>query len=299
MQRATAKRAMSLALYNHKTLRGSYQTNLHVMQRGIKVMMKSPMCFHVNTPRQGESLYQFREVGATTPPVYAPTPTGNFTLPTSQQTTVGDPAAAGMPEHDFWQECNDDKINGKYYLQTMNLTVSVRSVFDQAAKITYRIDFVKPNRGAMFRAIQGSLPLGIDAANFKLPDALGSFNGILGVFNRVNPMYWTFTRKPIYFTVGPGGLAGVETDAAGPNTKSTESSVYRHIHMKINKLFNPRDIGTTGAEASSAYLTIPDNEQEWCVISNDYNYYELDAARCPDVYVTRQFSWRDRVGHAV
>ena len=291
-----ARKALHLALYNHKMARGSWQTNLHGSDGGIKVKMYEPCCFHMYTPRQNEAIYTFGQIAAGPPPTYKATVASNWILPTVQLLTTGDPASAGMPEHDMWKQSNDDRLNGKYFLQSMAVTFSVSSLYNQRKTINYRVDFVVPNRGAQFRAIQGSLPLGIDASNYKLPDALGSFNGLLSTHNRINPLYWKFVRKPVYFRVGPGPMGGSETDAAGANYRATNNEVRRTVRFRINRLFNPRDIGTAAAEQGSAYLSIPDYQQMWCIISSDaVNKDDI----VPDVFLTRQFSWRDRVGHAV
>lgn len=286
---AMARKALNLARFNSKLARGSYQTNLHYMNRGVHVKSDNPMCFHVPTPRQKENIYQFLQVGTTTPPVYAATVVAQFEVPTVQQLTTGDPTSAGMPEHNFWAESNDDKLNGKYYLQTINYSFTVSSVAGQNKAIRYRVDFVTPNRGAQFRAVAGSLPLGIDQSNYKLPDTLGSFNGILGHVNRINPMYWSFARKPCFFTVAPH-------ENAVPEAQTIAKTVQKHVKLNVNKTFNPRDVGTTAADQGSAYLSLPDNQQVWCVISSDASG---DDSIVPTVFVTRQFSWRDRAGHAV
>lgn len=299
---------MSLALYNHKALRGSYQTNLQSTATGVMVKFNSPACFHVVTPRNNESVFLFKRVGTTTPPVYAPTVETTFTRPSVQELTTGDSASAGMPEHNFWAQSNDDSLQGKYYLQSINFTFTVGALFNQPKAIRFRVDFVVPNKSAMFRAVAGSLPLGIDQSNYKLPDAFGSFNAILGIRNRVNPLYWKFVRKPVYFTVAPGPMVGLEgataptPPASGAVPKSLYRTVQKHVKLNINKLYNPRDVGTTAADQGSAYLSIPDYQQMWCVISNDApeSTDGLNTDRItPNIFITRQFSWRDRAGHAV
>ena len=284
-----ARKALNLAKFNSKLARGSYQTNLHYMTRGVHIKLTAPMCFHVPTPRQKENVYQFLQIGTTTPPTYAATAVSQFDVPTVQQLTTGDASSAGMPEHNFWAESNDDKLNGKYYLQTINYTFTGTSVPGQKTAVRYRVDFVTPNKGAQFRAVAGSLPLGIDQSNYKLPDSLGSFNALLGHINRVNPMYWTFVRKPLYFTLAP-------YDNAVPEAQTIQRMVQKHVKLVINKTYNPRDVGTTAADQGSAYLSLPDNQQIWCIVSSDANG---DDSVVPQIFVTRQFSWRDRVGHAV
>lgn len=283
---ALAKKAYSLAVYNNKIARGSYQTNLHKQRAPVKVSIGEPMAFHVPTPRQNETIFQFAPVGGG--PGYAAQAVSSFVTPSLSDLTGGQ----GTPQHNMWQDANDDTLNGKYFLQTINYTFTVTSTTTQAQNIRFRVDFVKPRLGRLFRSVPGSQTTA-DARIFRLPDALGSFNGLLGPNNRVNPMYWTFVRKPVYFNVNLGRLHST----SGGNVPSTYT-VQKHIKMNINKLYNPRDVGTTTQDNNSAYLSIPDNQHIWCIVSNDYEIGTSAVADRPEVLVTRQFSWRDRAGHA-
>lgn len=285
---ALAKKAYSLAVYNNKIARGSYQTNLHKQRIPIKVSIGEPMCFHVPTPRQNESIFQFLPVGGG--PAYAAQAVSAFVTPSLSELTGG----AGSAIHNMWADANDDVFNGKYYLQTINYTFTVTSTSNQPQNIRYRIDFVKPRAERNFRAIPSGAT-SADARNFRLPDALGSFNGILGPNNRVNPMYWTQVRKPIYFNVNLGRVHGQST---GNPLVPSVTTVQKHVKMYVNKVYNPRDIGTNAQDQNSAYLSIPDNQHIWCVVSNDFEIGGTQEGDRPDLRVTRQFSWRDRAGHA-
>ena len=280
---AVAKRALNLALYNHKALRGSYQTNLHYMTRAFQPRLSYPCCFHVVTPRVGETVWSWQQTAPGPPATYAVAANGTFDLPTVQNlTTGGPPTSTPRPQSNMWGEANDDVLNGKYYLQTMNLTFTAFARETQTQAIRYRIDFVRPNlRRNMRNYVAGA---GLNPVNFKLPESLGSFNGLLGHVNRVNPMYWTFVRKPVFMTVAKTGDGDIKSSR-------------KHVKLNINTLFNPRDIGTAAVDNSSAYLSIPDSQQLWCIINSDADDRD-SAANIPALFVTRQFSWRDRAGHA-
>lgn len=283
-----AKKAYSLAKYNNKLTRGSYQTNLHKQRNPIKVSMFQPVAFHVPTPRQNEFIWQFSPVGGG--PAYAAQSVTQFVKPSLADLTGGQ----GTAQHNMWADANDDVFNGKYYLQTMNYTFTVYSTPTQPRNIRYRIDFVKPRLRREFRSVPGG-STAADARNFRLPDALGSWNGILGQNNRVNPMYWQQVRKPYFFNVNLGRV----TKTAGSSILQPSTwAVQKHIKLNINKVYNPRDLGTTEQDEGSAYLSIPDNQHIWCIISNDLDINGTSEADQPNLYVTRQFSWRDRAGHA-
>lgn len=282
-----AKKAYSLAKYNNKLARGSYQTNLHKQAAPIKVSMFRPVAFHVPTPRDGEAIWQF---GPITGGTYAATAVTSFTKPSVQDLTGG----TGTAIHNMWDDANDDVFNGKYMLQSLNYTFTVYSTATQAQNIRFRVDFVKPRMQRQFRSIPGG-SAAADSRNFRLPDALGAWNGILGQNNRVNPMYWQQVRKPYFFNVNVGRV----TQGSGGNLlKPSINAVQKHIKLNINKVYNPRDIGTTTQDENSAYLSIPDNQHIWCIVSSDFELGPSAEADRPDVLVTRQFSWRDRAGHA-
>lgn len=283
-----ARRAYSMALYNHKALRGSYQTNLQLTSRPMVITGFTPCCFHVPTPRETEKIWQFLPVspGSTS---YAAQATSTWVKPTLAQLTGGATGVAGWNQ---WKDANDDILNGKYYLQTINYTFTVTSSAAMPQAVRYRVDFVKPNFSRGFRAIASGQGVGLDPRNLRLPDCLGGFNGLLFENNRVNPMYFTFVRKPAYFTVKPQQLH----DNAGTLT-STTSVVQKHIQLKLNQLYNPRDLGTTDQDKANAYLSIPETRQIWCIISSDAPS-NMGPTNSPLVAVTRQFSWRDRAGHA-
>lgn len=283
-----AKKAYTLAKYNNKMARGSYQTNLHKQRVPLKVSIGEPMCFHVVTPRQNESIFQFLPVGGG--PAYAAQAVSAFVKPSVADLTGG----AGSAIHNMWEDANDDVFNGKYFLQTINYTFTVTSTSNQAQNIRFRVDFVKPRPERNFRAIPGGAT-SANARNFRLPDALGSFNGLLGPNNRVNPMYWTFVRKPVYFNVNLGRL---HAQSGGNPLVPSTITVQKHIKININKVFNPRDLGTTTQDENSAYLSLPDNQHMWCIVSNDYELGTSLEGDRPEIRVTRQFSWRDRAGHA-
>jgi hypothetical protein len=280
-----ARRALNLAQLNNKLARGSYQTNLQKMRgaNGLQITMGTPACFHVPTPRDNERIWQFSIVG--TGPGYAAQAVDSFIKPALPELTGGQ----GTSAHNLWADANDDVFNGKYMLMSMNYTFTVSSISDQTQDIRYRVDFVTPNKRRLMRATVASTQTGLDAHNTRLPDCLGAFGGILSDYNRVNPNYFTFVRKPAFFTLKASELVA-------QNASSTKT-IQKHIKMKINKVYNPRDIGTAQIDDANPYLSIPDYQQIWCIISSD-----LPAAtpfsQTPGVFVTRQFSWRDRAGHA-
>ena len=278
-----ARNALSLARYNNKLARGSYQQNLHVSRSGIHVKAGTPMGFHVPTPRQGEVIWQFYLTGGVGPGSTTQ-PISSFVLPTLQQLTGG----TGDVKFNMWDEANADQLNGKYFLNSINYTFTVKALTAQPQSIRYRVDFVRPKRS--FRVM--SAALGANAQNFFMPDCLGAFNGLLEPYNRVNPMYWEFVRKPAYFTVHPKELY----DSAG-TLQPQVCVVQKHIKIRINKVYNPRDVGTAEQDNSSAYLSIPEYQHLWCIVSSDADS-RLTDPQVPEVWVTRQFSWRDRVGHA-
>jgi len=284
---ATAKKALALAQYNSKIARGSYQTNLHKQNAPLKVSLFQPVAFHVPTPRDGEAIWQFQPVGGG---AYGAVAATTFTKPTLSDLTGG----TGTAVHNMWADANDDVFNGKYMLQTINYTFTVYSTATQPRNIRYRVDFVKPRPERVFRSIPGG-STAAEARNFRLPDALGSWNGILGQNNRVNPMYWTQVRKPYFFNVNLGRV----TKASGSSIlQPSTSCIQKHIKLTVNKVYNPRDIGTAAQDAANAYLSLPDNQHIWCIISNDLDINGTTEADQPNLYVTRQFSWRDRAGHA-
>ena len=132
----------------------------------------------------------------------------------------------------------------------------------------------------------------LEQRNYNLPDCLGAFNGLLLESNRVNPMYWRFVRKPVYFTVKP---QQPHSGATAGTLDGTTQTVQKHVKLKINKLFNPRDVGTADDNQAYAYLGIEQSHQMWCIISTDALE---NAGPLPQMWITRQFSWRDRIGHA-
>jgi len=279
----TARKALSLARYNNKLARGSYQQNLHVSRTGVHVKAGSPMAFHVPTPRQGEVLWQFYLTGGVGPGSTSQ-PISSFVLPTLAQLTGG----TGDVKFNMWDEANSDQLNGKYYLNSINYTFTVKAVTPQPQSIRYRVDFVRPKRA--FRVM--SAALGANPQDFFMPECLGAFNGLLEPYNRVNPMYWEFVRKPVYFTVQPKELY----DNAG-TLQPQVCIVQKHVKIRINKVYNPRDVGTAEQDNASAYLSIPEYQHLWCVVSSDADS-RLTDPQVPEVWVTRQFSWRDRIGHA-
>lgn len=286
-----ARKAYSLALYNQKVARGSYQTNLQLTSRQLVVTGFTPALFHVVTPTSTEKIWQFLPVSAGSP-TYAAQAVSSFEKPSlAQLTNAG--GGQGVDGWNQWADANDDVLNGKYYLQTINYTFTVTTNAAMPQAVRYRIDFVKPNTKRGFRAIAAGQMVGLNARNLRLPDCLGSFNGLLFENNRVNPMYFNFVRKPVYFTVRPQQLH----DQAGTLT-ATSSVVQKHIKLKINQVYNPRDLGTTAIDKANSYLSIPEARQMWCVISSDAPGNMNDPTNAPIMAVTRQFSWRDRAGHA-
>lgn len=283
---ALARRAFTLAKANHRIARGSYQTNLHTNRNtgGVRIKAATPFCFHVPTPRQNESMWQFLQVGGG--PGYAATVVDSFVKPTLAMLTGG----AGTQAHNMWDDANDDVFNGKYMLQSINYTFTVKASQTQSQAVRFRIDFVKPRLQRLFRAVVGTQVL--NGANYRLPDCLGAFNGLLYGANRVNPMYWTFVRKPVYFTVRPSELWN-----SNGSLEPQERVFQKHVKITLNQVYNPRDVGTTAADESNAYLSIPDNQHMWCIVSTDAPGPMLNE-QVPALFMTRQFSWRDRAGHA-
>lgn len=280
-----ARRALNLAQLNNKIARGSYQTNLHKMRgtSGLQITLGTPAAFHVPTPRDNEVIWQFSQVGGG--PGYAAQGADSFVKPSVAELTGG----SGTSAHNLWADANDDVFNGKYMLQTMNYTFTISSLSAQTQDIRFRVDFVVPNRRRLMRATTVNTGTGLDAFNARLPDCLGAFNSLLGDSNRVNPNYFTFVRKPVYFTLKASELVA--------QNASSVKTIQKHIRLKINKVYNPRDIGTGSVDDASPYLSIPDAQQMWCIISNDLPV-ATNPTQIPGVFVTRQFSWRDRAGHA-
>jgi hypothetical protein len=251
---------------------------------GVKITAATPFCFHVPTPRQNENMWQFQQVGGG--PGYAATVVDSFVKPTLAMLTGG----AGTAAHDMWTDSNDDVFNGKYMLQSINYTFTVKALQTQPQAVRFRIDFVKPKLQRLFRAVVGTAAL--NGANYRLPDCLGAFNGLLYGANRVNPMYWTFVRKPVFFTVRPSELWN-----ANGSLEPQERVFQKHVKITLNKVYNPRDVGTTAADEGQAYLSIPDNQHMWCIVSTDAAQ-AIATDQLPKLFMTRQFSWRDRAGHA-
>jgi hypothetical protein len=281
---AVANKALKIANYNSKLARGSYQTNLHFSRTSMAVTAASPACFHLVTPTEAEQIWQFLPVGGTT--AYAPQAVTLFQKPTLAQLTGG----VGNAAHNVWDDANDDVLNGKYYLQTMNLSFTATSLPNQPQSVRFRIDFVRQRDRRNFRQVTAS-GTAVDGQNTMLPDCLGAFNNILNVSNRINPMYFEFVRKPIFFTVAPPRLY----DNAGTLTPTIQT-VQRHCKMSINTTYNPRDVGNATTDNNKPYLSIPNNQQVWCIISTDC--VEGSPDQIPQISITRQFSWRDRAGHA-
>lgn len=283
---AVARRALALAETNQKVARGSYQTNLHTSRitEGVKITAATPFAFHVPTPRVNEAMWQFLPVGGG--PGYAATAVDFFVKPTLAMLTGG----TGTEAHNMWSDANDDTFNGKFFLNSINYTFTVKAKQTQRQAVRYRIDFVKPKMQRLFRSVVPTATL--SAQNLRLPDCLGAFNGLLYGANRVNPMYFSFVRKPVYFTVRPSELYN-----ANGSLEPQETVVQKHVKITLNKLYNPRDVGTTAADENNAYLSIPDNQHIWCIVSTDAAN-TMPADQLPALFMTRQFSWRDRAGHA-
>lgn len=282
---AVANKALKIATYNSKLARGSYQTNLQFTRTAIAVTKGSPACFHVVTPTETESVWQFLPVGAG--PTYAPQAITLFQKPTLAQLTGG----VGNAAHNLWDDANDDVLNGKYYLQSMNFSFTATSLPNQPQTVRFRIDFVRQRNRRNFRAVAAS-GTAVEGQNTMLPDCLGAFNGILEVANRVNPMYFEFVRKPIFFNVAPQRLYN-----ANGTLTPTMQTTQKHCKMNINTTYNPRDVGNAATDAQKSYLSIPNNQQVWCIISTDCPD-SIQPDQIPQISVTRQFSWRDRAGHA-
>lgn len=280
-----ANKALKIAKYNSKLARGSYQTNLHFSRTSLAITAGTPACFHLVTPTNTEQIWQFLPVGAG--PTYAPQPVTLFQKPTLAQLTGG----TGNDAHNLWDDANDDVLNGKYYLQTMNLSFSATSLPEQPQVVRFRIDFVRLRDRRNFRQVTAS-GTAIDGQNTMLPDCLGAFNGILNVANRVNPMYFEFVRKPVFFNVGPQRVVNISGTLS-----ATSMTVQKHVKMNINTVYNPRDVGNAATDDQKSYLSIPNNQQVWCIISTDCRDGS-DPSQVPQISVTRQFSWRDRAGHA-
>lgn len=274
-----ATRALRLAKHNNDLARGSFQMNLLKTRAGLTFHESSPICFHLTTPVNGEKLYKFRVNAG----VYGPNEDSMFQFPDVQELTGGDgnPGFAGLGQHNMWQDANNDSIQGKYKLLSQTITFELTGSNTCSCKVG--IFFVKPNPKRMFRVLTNTTPG--NGENFMLPDALGSFNGLLGFKNFINPMYFKQTRKPIYMRIAPGTLLST-------------SHIHKTITLTHNKVMNLHPVATSGTTPNAAgYQQISLLNQEWCVIVTDCAP-SVPVADQPVINMRRVTRWRDLEGAA-
>lgn len=229
------------------------------------------------TPVVNEPVYQYLPDPSTPANYTLQTPT-EFLHPSITQLTGAGPTGTGFEPWSQWSSCNDDTINGKYKLLSSKLTFRFQIRDDQQNKADarIRIDFVKPKWNRLFRVLTNATPQ--DGENHMLPDSLGSFTGLLGPNNQINPMYWKYVRKPVYMRVAPGN-------------NLTTDQIQKTIRMTHNDVLNPLD----QVPDYAPYTKIAVNKQVWCVISCDTDSSSMIKPECQ---VTRVVSWRDMRGHA-
>ena len=274
-----AARAYKLAKLNNNLARGSFQMNLLHSRAGINFTQSSPLCFHLVAPVNSEKIYKFRVAGG----VYGPQPDDAFLHPSTAQLTGGGglPGFTGLEQHNMWAQANDDAIQNKYKLLSQTITFQLTGTASTACKVG--IFFVKYNPRRLFRTLTNSTSS--DGLNFMLPDAIGSFNGLLSTNNAINGMYFTQTRKPIYMRLAPGSLLSTQ-------------EVRKTIKITHNKVFNIHPIVASGMTPPSApYQQIALTNQEWVVICTDCDD-SVAAANQPVLTMRRICRWRDLEGAA-
>lgn len=271
--RSVASKAMRLAKANSTRLYGRFQINLQHFRGGIGFDEKSPVCFHMMTPAVNEPVYQYLPDPATPANYTLQTPT-EFLHPSLVQLTGAGPAAQGFLPWSQWSSANDDAINGKYKLLNTKLTFRVNLRGTNSTRI--RIDFVKPKWNRIFRELTTVNPQ--NGENHMLPDSLGSFTGLLGPNNQINPMYWKYCRKPLFMHCAPGN-------------NLTTDTIQKTIRIKHMTVLNPAE----QAGSFAPYTTISVNKQMWCVVSCDT---DAGSTIKPELVVTRVVTWRDERGHA-
>lgn len=277
--RTVAARAYRLAKLNNNLARGSFQMNLLHSRAGLNFTQSSPLCFHLVAPVNGEKIYKFRVASG----VYGPQPDDAFLHPSTAQLTGGGglPGFTGLEQHNMWAQSNDDAIQNKYKLLSQTITFQLTGTTSTACKVG--IFFVKYNPKRLFRTLTNTTPA--DGLNFMLPDAIGSFNGILSTNNAIHSMFYTQTRKPIYMRLAPGSLLSTQ-------------EVRKTIHITHDKVYNIHPIVASGMTPPSApYQQLPLTQNEWVVICTDCDD-SVAAANQPVLTMRRICRWRDLEGAA-
>lgn len=253
--------------------------NLLHSRVGLPFTQSQPVCFHLMTPVNEEKIYKFRVASG----VYGPQPDDAFLHPSTAQLTGGSalPGFSGLEQHNMWADSNNDSIQSKYKLLSQTLQFTLEGSSSCSCKVG--IYFLKPNRNRMFRVLTNTTAG--SGENFLLPDALGSFNNLLGDYNAINPMYWRQTRKPIFMRIAPGTLLSTQ-------------EVRRTVTLKHDKVLNIHGIVQSGMTPPSApYQQISMMNQEWCVIVTDCDD-SVAVANQPILRIKRIARWRDREGAA-
>lgn len=277
---AVANKALALAKKNNKLAYGSYQIQLQHTFRSLQVTRDTPICFNLTTPIDDQPIFQWLPSVAGP---YTVQTVSSFSHPNLQQMTGGN--SGGSQDRNFWLDCNDDRFNGKYKLLNSNYEFRLRA--DTEAQKNYtsgtkvRIDFYKPKWNRVMKYDIGSG--GVNTRVLQLPDALGSFNGLMADYNAVNPMYWNKIGKSHYITLDT-------------HNDRTTADVITKVWMKHNLVMNPKTENPSNEFEPNA--NIPINKQLWCVISSDNIRDENNLNQLPVLTIKRIVSWRDGVGHA-
>lgn len=273
-----ANRALALAKRNNKLSYGSYQLQLTHTNRAINITRDTPICFNVTTPVPDQPVFQWLPNILTG--VYDVVQVANFGVPNLQQLTGGQ---TGSQDRNFWRDCNDDRFNGKYKLLNSNyefrLLANTATQQAQPTGTKIRIDFYKPKWNRVMRYDESSTTSG--KRILTLPDALGSFNGLMTPFNEVNPMYWNKIGKSHYMTLDT-------------NNNQSTADIVRKVWLKHNMVMNPK---TEEGVEYEPHANIPLNKQLWCVISADTFRDTNNLESLPSFYIKRTVSWRDGIGH--
>lgn len=269
-----ASKALALAKRNNKLAYGSYQIQLQHTERTFKLTNAQPCCFMMTTPFNTQPIYQFKfNTGSGQ---YEVNPVTNLAHPSLVQLTGG----LGEQGRNYWRDCNDDKLNGKYKLlwTKLEIRLSARSEDQKKIPCRLRVDFVKPKWNRVMQQAESSTGT---QRNLQLPASLGSFGRIMTDSNHINPMYWNRVGKPCFLNIH-----------AGVNETNLDY-VVKTCFFKQNMVINPKYQGS-GYEA---YENVPLNKQIWAVISTDIENLTPDD-NLPDVSIKRIFAWRDGAGHA-
>lgn len=271
---SVASKALALAKRNNKLAYGSYQIQLQHTARPFTLTNSQPCCFNMTTPFNTQPVYQFKFNGSTGQ--YQVDPITQLEHPNLVQLTGG----LGEQGRNFWRDCNDDRLNGKYKLlwTKLEIRLSARTAEQKLVPCRLRIDFIKPKWN---RTMQQAESTTGTIRNLQLPSALGSFGRIMTDSNHINPMYWNRVGKPCFLNIHPGV------------NDTNLDYVVKTCFFRQNMVINPKYQGS-GYEA---YENIPLNKQIWAVISTDIESLTPED-NLPNVTIKRIFAWRDGAGHA-